>query len=230
MKKVHLILFLILTLVVAIGGFLWFQQKEKTRLAVEGQQGQNRPEDIGKNDSQNVALKPSADYPIRPDFSKEQDFKDTLILQKGVSVRYGNGWIGKKNANPDDVVSGQLAKTVNGRAYMIILAEIEYPSPNGKFDDVGIKVYDEVQINGKPHTIVVTHLTSSTDTFDFSYVSACSVMSGNACPIQLGKTNLLVMLEQNVSGAQEPKGLDFTRRDDQQILAEFAEIASTLQY
>ena len=234
MKRTTLILLGVLVLAAIGGAFLFIQKQDvskmsSTNLNQDAQTPGTSQENVKEN-NQNPILQPSSEYSVRPDFSKVKDFKKTLSLQRGVSVKYGDGWMGKKMENSDNVVSGQLVKTVNGRSYEISFGEIEYALPAGSIDNISLELYDETLINNKSHAIVVSSHSYSGEESDFAYISSCSAKEGKACPIPFQKTNLLIMLRQNIVGAQEPKGLDFTRQDDQQILAEFTEIASTLQY
>lgn len=232
MKRTCILLTVVLVLAGVVVGVFWFQLGGETdKLISENLKGQQEKMDgNNKAGGKGNVSEPSTEYSIRPDFSKVKDFKNTLSLQKGVSVKYGDGWVGKKMENPENIVSGQLIKTVGNRSYEISLGEIEYALPVGNIDNFSLKLYDETLSNNKPYAIVVSSYSYSDEEGDFAYISSCSTKEGKACPISLQKTNLLIMLRQNIAGAQEPKGLNFSRNDDQQILSEFSEIASTLQY
>ncbi|MFA9262671.1 MAG: hypothetical protein ACEQSB_04995 [Undibacterium sp.] len=222
-------LFIILGVVALLaGGVLWCsttikRQKDPAVTPVVNQQEQEETFEPIK-----------VEYSVRPDFSKVQAFKNTLKLQKGVSVKYGSGWVGKKTGD-DEFVNGQLIKkTASGRSYLIGFQEngIEFFSPDLQKNSLKSSAYQEVQINGKPHFIlVVSNVSSGDGRYDFTYlVSPCPNMEDKACSVPLKGGLLYVSLEQYVPNAQEAKPLDFSRKDDQQILAEFAEIMSTLQY
>lgn len=174
-------------------------------------------------------------YTVRPDFSKVQTFKNTITLQKGVSVKYGNGWVGKKTGD-NEFVNGQLTKTLNGRSYVIGFQENnkEFLVNEGAYANAKLKIYEELQLNGKTHYIFTSSNTFNSslgsETYDLAYISACPVKTREACSLPIEEGLLFITLSQNVPNAQEIVGLDFSRQDDQQILAEFAEIMSTLQY
>lgn len=237
MKRTTLILLGVLVLA-AIGGAFLFRQKQdvsktsSTNLNQDAQTPGTSQENTKEN-NQNPILQPSSEYSIRPDFSKVKDFTKTLMLQRGVSVKYGDGWVGKKTGG-SEFVNGQLIKTVNGRSYLINFQEngVEFFSPDLQKNSIQSSAYQEIQINGKSHFIfVVSNVSSENGRYDFTYlVSPCPAMQDKACSLPLKGGLLYVSLEQYVLGAQEAKPLDFSRKDDQQILAEFAEIASTLQY
>lgn len=212
--------------------FFWLQQKENSKFQMAGGQQDSETENIDRND-QDVVLKPSEDYVIRPDFSKVQTFGNTLILQKGVSVRYGSGWVGKK-AGDNEFVNGQLTKTLDGRSYIIGFQEntAEFLSSDGGYTNNNLKVYEEIFVNNKSHFVVTSSDWVGGKAYDYAYVSSCPVKADEACSLPLDSSPdlLLVMLRQNVPGAQAPVELDFSREDDQQILAEFTEIVSTIRY
>lgn len=213
-KKRLTILVLVTALVVLAVFFLARKYQNSSQSTVE-----NKP-------SQTLEVAENNSYAIRPDFSKVKDFKNTLTLQKGVSVKYGDGWVGKKMENPDNVVSGQLVKTIGGRSYMISMFDINNPTT----DISDTKVYAIFDIKNKSHAIVVSSNSSTDGKHDYASVSACSERTQKDCSLTLDKNYLLMMLGQYVPNAQESVSLDFSRLDDQQILAEFAEIASTLNY
>lgn len=242
MKRTTLILASVLVLASTIGGIFWLKQKEDVLEMSPIKSNQNTQtsgtnQENSKENDQNPVLQPSSDYSIRPDFSKVKDFTQTLTLQKGVSVKYGDGWVGKKTGD-DEFVSGGLFKTVNGRSYVIGFQEnnAEYLSADGAYANGSLKVYQEVMINNKPHFITTSSLSAKDPigekVYDYAYVSSCPVKTTEACSLPLSSTSnlLFIMLRQDVPGAQYPVELDFSRPDDQQILAEFAEIMSTLKY
>jgi hypothetical protein len=168
-------------------------------------------------------VKPSEDYAIRP------DFKETLILQNGVSVRHDSTWTENKGAG--QFVSGRLLKTINGRQYAIGFQEntADFLASGGAYAD-NLKVYEEININNKPHFVITSSSPADGKAYDYAYISSCPIKVNEACSLPLKTNFLFVMLRQDVPGAQYPVELDFSRKDDQQVLAEFAEIASTLQY
>lgn len=230
MKRTTLILLGVLVLA-AIGGAFLFRQKQdvskmsSTNLNQDAQTPGTSQENVKEN-NQNPILQPSSEYSVRPDFSKVKDFKKTLSLQRGVSVKYGDGWMGKKMENSDNVVSGQLVKTVNGRSYEISFGEINHSTT----DITDAKIYAKFDVNGKTHSIDITSISSVDGIHDYASVSSCSEQTQNDCSLTLGKNYLHMMLRQYVPNAQESVSLDFSRSDDQQALAEFTEIASTLKY
>lgn len=212
-----------------VAAWFSFQKKElETSVNVDP----NSPSEPRIAPDETVGISP--EYPIRPNYSRVKDFKNTLELQRGVRVRYGDGWTAKRNDYQDGGVSGGLFKTVNGRSYVIGFQEnnLEYLSAEGAYANGSLKAYAEIQIHDKPHFIITSSVVTGSDRVDYAYISSCPVKATEACSLPLKSTpNLLfVMLRQNVPNAQYPVELDFTREDDQQILAEFAEIASTLQY
>lgn len=238
MKQINLVLLGIFVLVILFGGFFWLRREVKVTVSELSQDNQvsmktSEPKN-GDNTQNNAILQPSADYVIRPDFTKVKNFTKTLVLQKGVSVRYGNGWTAKGDDYQDGSISGSLFKTIKDRSYVIGFEEKEdeFLASDGAYANNGLKVYQEVQIKNKPHFIITSSVGTGSNRFDYAYISSCPVKAAEACSLPLQSTSnlLFVMLRQNVPNAQYPVELDFSRKDDQQILAEFAEIMSTLKY
>ena len=234
MKKTNFVLLVVLALVIVLGGFFWFRRGERVKPPVvePNSQGQNTTQGADKSDQKEAALEPSPNYLIRPDFSKVQSFKNMLTLQKGVSVRYGDGWMAKKGSG--EFVSGGLIKTVNGRSYTIGFQENndEYLASDGSYAN-NLKVYEKILIDENPHFIATssTFPPNVSQELDYAYISSCPVKVNEACSPRLKDGEyLFVILTQNVPNAQYPVELNFTRKDDQQILAEFTEIMSTLHY
>lgn len=152
---------------------------------------------------------------------KVQSSKPKVSLQKfvvkdlNVSVEHDSSW------SEQDTM---LLKTINGRSYRLSFQKNnqEFLARGGAYANSLVN-FKSINANSKPHYIAVSRN-------EYAYLSSCPPKVDEACSIKLNDGYLFIMLNQQVTGAQYPVELDFSRADDKQILEEATVILGTLKY